>query len=349
MPSETQPEEPQEVKPARSKYNVLGVAYDYYKEAWDNLWREERTDLKREVEAQRGIIEKDGLKFKEMKFDEAGKVKPEQQLQSYVTKIPPLTAEERQFRVMMASKKGETAVIPDVVRETSKIKTVEDMVAELPDAKYSKGEKELIRKYVEATQYVESRGSYGILGDEIVQTEEQKKHNYIPRHMGDRALGKYQPMPKNWKDWNIKLFDNKIVEPDRQAQEYVAFKQFMKNYDELKAKKISSELVGLGRNREIALQMASRWYGGGQIVEILGLEIPTGKEMDTIDYIQSILTQMGMGLSTTEYSTLAVAAGYSKAKKEGGKMVEAVKKESGKAYDKAKLWWKSWDKTADRK
>jgi|GEM_PF-3407000 len=341
MPPETQPEQPQEVKQPRASSDVFGVAYDYYKEAWDNLWRKERTDLKKEVEVQRGIIEKDGLKFKEMKFDEKGKEKPEQQLQGYVSKIPPLTAEERRFRSEIASKKGEKVVIPDVAQKAEKIKTAEDMVAELPESKYSKEEKELIRKYVEATQHVESHGSYGILGDEITQRGNT--------HFGDRALGKYQPMPKNWMRWNMELFDGKTVEPNHQAQEYVAFRQFMKNYDELKVKKVNSGLVGLGKNREIALQMASRWYGGGQIVEILGLEIPTGKGVDTIDYIQSILTRMGMGLSNTEMATLVATAGYGKAKNEGGKMVDKAKTESKKAYEKAKQWWKGQDKTADRR
>jgi hypothetical protein len=98
MPPEAQPEQPQEVRPVRSKYDVLGVAYDYYKEAWGHLWRKERTELKKEVETQRGLIKKDGLKFHEMRFDEAGKTKSEQQLQNYVAKIPPLQSGEGRLR-----------------------------------------------------------------------------------------------------------------------------------------------------------------------------------------------------------------------------------------------------------
>lgn len=96
----------------RSPYNVFGVAYDYYKEGWDNLWRKDREELKRQVEAQRGIIEKDGLRFKEMKFEKEGKGETERQLQSYVFKIQPLTPKERQFRGEMAQKKAKPSRSP---------------------------------------------------------------------------------------------------------------------------------------------------------------------------------------------------------------------------------------------
>jgi hypothetical protein len=209
------------------------------------------------------------------------------------------------------------------------VKTAAEMVAELPDSKYSKEEKELIAKYAEATQFVESRGTYGILGDEITQVGNT--------HFGDRALGKYQPMPKNWMNWSREIFEGKIVEPDRQAQEYVAFRRFMKGYDELRQTKLDSELVGLSKSQEIFLQMASRWYGGGKIEKIAGLEFPTGG-IDTLDYIQSILAKMGIPLSKAQLAALAAAAGYGKARRE-----------SKKAYKKAKGMLNSWMKTANRK
>lgn len=292
MPPETRPEQPQEVKKPRSEYDVLGVAADFYREAWDNLWKKKRTELKKEVEASRDVLKKDGLEFKEMKFDESGKTKPEQQLQGYVEKLPPTP---------LPGKKG-------VETGAEKVKTAAELVAELPESKYTKREKELIGKYVEATIAIESLGKYEVLGVEITQ-----KGN---PHFGDRALGKYQPMPKNWMKWSKEIFDGKIVEPTRQAQEYVAFKRFTTVYDELKKEYPKDEY-------KLFYALASRWIGGGFATEFMGEKIPLGGA-ETKEYCENAMKRMGL-TQPLEAKAKSKAADYTVRSK--------------KAYKKAKEWW----------
>lgn len=310
MPPETQPEKPKEVKKAQSEPSLLENAADFFSKKWDNYWKKERTELKKEVEASRDVIKKDGLEFKEMKFDETGKAKPEQQLQDYVSKIPPLQLGEGRLRADRepelssgsagARRRGEATEL--------KIKTATELVAELPESKYTKREKELIGKYVNATIAIESLGKYEVLGVEITQ-----KGN---PHFGDRALGKYQPMPKNWMKWSKEIFEGKVVQPDRQAQEYVAFRRFMVNYDELKKAYPNDEY-------KLFYALASRWIGGGFATEFMGEKIPLGGA-ETKEYCENAMKKMGL-TQPLEEKAKSKAADYTVRSK--------------KTYKKAREWW----------
>jgi hypothetical protein len=324
MPPDASPEKAPpnpESRPARSSSDIFGVAKDYWAEKWRNLWKEERNEVRKEVEKRvekdPRLIEKDGLEFREMKFNVASKAKPEQQLQHYVETLPPPPQGPAQA--------------PDL----KKIKTASEMMDELT-AGYSAVDKKWLKKYVEATQSLESQGKYEILGVEITQ-----KGN---AHFGDRALGKYQPMPKNWMKWSRELFDGKIVEPDRQAQEYVAFKQFLKNFDEMKAKYAKAPYATEGPNYAVVFfAVASRWIGGGSEARLWGKPIPTGGG-ETMEYAKEILRRMGLQIPLDQTLILEIAG----IKARGEKALDShpeVKRQGKKALEKAKELWK-WGKDA---
>ena len=190
---------PQEGRKERSPYNVIGIAFDFYRDLWRKFWQEKRNDLRKEVEASRDVIKKDGLEFKVMKFKSE---KPEER-----------KAELERFTEGLG-------------KNESKLKIAQQMALDLPADRYPGTERMLIQRFAGAISKVESDGRHAVLGQEI-------KNEKSP-HYGDRALGRYQIMPLRWLEWSAKIFEGKGVEPTPQAQEYVAFKMFMEYYDELK-------------------------------------------------------------------------------------------------------------------
>jgi len=191
-------------------------------------------------------------------------------------------------------------------------KTASQMADELPDSAYSPEEKKWIRRYVKATSNQESGHHYNILGS-VIDTPENE-------HQGTRALGRYQIMPKNWIKWSKEVF-SRVAEPTPQAQEYVAFKMFMKNYDELK-QEYPDKLYRL------FYSMASRWHGAGYKETILGKKVPAAIAI-THAYAKKVLADMQLKPTLGDRATQSAARvkhGAKEAAKEGKKIAKGASK-----------------------
>jgi len=146
----------------------------------------------------------------------------------------------------------------------SLIKNAEQMTDELPAGKYTAEEKDWLKKFIHSLAIVLSGDRYEAIG----LPSKNDRNDYCD----DCPLGRYQITPQEWIRWSRKYFDGRVVNPCRQAQEYIAFGRIMENYGELSRKHATN------RNR-LYVAMARRWGGKNATEKIL--EIMKIKNLET--------------------------------------------------------------------
>jgi len=252
-------------------------------------------DLGKEVEETRHPFKSpEGPMFAEMKFESADPQKRIVELEAYVGKLKD---------------------------KAPGVKTVATMIDALPEDQYSPVEKEWLKKFSLAVSKIESDGHYACLGPRI--NKPGKEHDQT------RALGRYQIMPREWLKWSDAWLGGHIPAPDPAAQEYFAFKQFMKNYDELKKTYPDSLYFRF-------YAMATRWSGGSITEMVKGKPVPLMHE--EVDYAGKILRAMGLKPTRDERAIQIRAEAEFMARKGP---VRATERLAGKAGHLAKRGWKA--------
>ena len=255
---------------SRDWSDTAGDFYDFFKEklteAYEKIFgesKDKREELKKKVEEDRKkYVEKDGFRFE--LWD--GKEDPAELQKDLGTIV------EKKDNAYEGKAEG-VVTAAKMIEKTG----------------YSREEKVDLKSYMHAESLVES-GKYSQSYKTLSDTEVPTGH-----HKGTRALGRYQVMPYNWLAWSKEVFDDKVVKPTHQAQEYVAFQRFKQMYESAKTA-ISKSRPYAKYRRDVFYAMACTWYSGRFTkvsIPKVNWEIVLANSGEIDKYAQDVLHEMG--------------------------------------------------------